>query len=61
MEYCPRCRKLVNVNIQEVNLDIFKNVTYFCEVCGITIRSIRTENGKGENHGKNKGKLKQEI
>lgn len=41
MNYCPRCRKNVNVKTQETTLGDVNWTTYFCEICGITISSTK--------------------
>jgi len=37
MEYCPRCRKMVNVQLQTTHSAGQVHTSYFCEECGITI------------------------
>jgi len=43
MNYCPRCRKNVNVRIQETTLGDVSFNTQFCEECGITISSTKVK------------------
>lgn len=40
MIYCPRCRKLVNTNIQVSNIVDHILTTSYCEDCGTTIDSV---------------------
>jgi len=47
MNYCPRCRKNVNVRIQETTLGDVSFNTQFCEECGITISSTKNKNLDG--------------
>jgi len=47
MNYCPRCRKNVNVRIQETTLRDVSFNTQFCESCGITISSTKNKNLDG--------------
>jgi len=47
MNYCPRCRKNVNVRIQETTLRDVRWTTSFCESCGITLSSTKNKNLDG--------------
>jgi RNase P subunit RPR2 len=39
MEYCPRCRKPVNLNTQIIIVNNSEHTNYYCENCGMTIKS----------------------
>ena len=68
MEYCSRCRKVVNTRSQEKTLLNKTFINIFCEECGLTIMSSKVssfenklynEQSKREKkHGKKKRKQK---
>lgn len=50
-DLCPRCRKYVNTNEQKISLADGVHATYFCEECGMTIKSnIEPKNIFAEEH-----------
>ena len=57
--YCPRCRKLVNVNVQVSTIVDNILTTLYCEECGTTISSTKVK-VKLEDRRKNYGKAKEQ-
>ena len=44
IELCPRCKKYTNTNAQVLPIKEGISTTYFCEECGMTIRSVVDKN-----------------
>jgi len=49
-DLCPRCKKYVNTNGQRIVLADGVHTTYFCEECGMTIKSNIEKNIYKEEH-----------